>query len=206
MTCQEMDRLIQLYLDEELSRKEVSEVEEHMRHCPLCAQKLSRLRKVVSIISDLEVVEPPWGFTDRVMYNLPAHRRSQGLFSKLRSWQVEFAWGALAVAFTLILYLTNISSHLMEQTGGSLNASRNLIPNLLSFISQTFRGVFYLLLGLIDITQAVYKVIYSRGVTSLLGFIGFSSVLVWMLYISLTGIVILLFLAILKIRVDKREK
>ena len=161
----------------------------------------------MSIVSNLEVVGPPLGFTDRVMHNLPARKGNWRLFPKLRNWQAELAWSALAIAFTLILYFTNISPYLIEQTEGSLsNAYRNLIPDLLSFISQTFKGAFYLLLGLTDVIQAVYKVLYSRGITSALGFIGFGSVLVWMLYISLTGIVILLFLAMLKIRVDKREK
>ena len=73
MKCQENRQLIYTYLDGELSTYEERNLYSHMAACDACQLDMERARNLHSLLEKtVKHVEPPRGFAERVMANLPS--------------------------------------------------------------------------------------------------------------------------------------
>ena len=65
--CKDINNLLPAYLDDALSPSEKQRVEEHLAVCSRCRQDVADLSKAVSLLHNLEEVEPPPFFEQRIM-------------------------------------------------------------------------------------------------------------------------------------------
>ncbi len=73
MKCQENRQMIYTYLDGELSTHEERNLYSHMATCDSCQLDMDRARSIHHLLeSTVKHVEPPHGFAERVMANLPS--------------------------------------------------------------------------------------------------------------------------------------
>jgi ferric-dicitrate binding protein FerR (iron transport regulator) len=91
--CQEMEDLLVLMLDDELSPEEKQRVERHVATCRTCAVALEEHRRLVGVLGELPEA-PPGSIRDRA---IAAHRQAAGR---------ETAWRWLGAAATVLLTLT----------------------------------------------------------------------------------------------------
>jgi len=108
------------YLDGILPEEEKRRVEEHLARCTECITALEELKKTLSLIHDLEDVEPPAWFTNKVMTRIKEEAGSRkGFFRRILGPIHSFipleALGAIAIAITMIVILRGMLPE-MEKT------------------------------------------------------------------------------------------
>lgn len=92
-----VEELLSAYIDGELSIKEATLVEKHLRLCSACTQDLETLRQTVNLVRQLPAVSPPRSFT--ISHLLVPERPW--------AWGYVYLRGATALAaFLLIVLLT----------------------------------------------------------------------------------------------------
>ena len=88
MNCQEVQKHLSEFVDENLDVDRSQRVSDHLAACALCNGEMASLAECRKLVSGLPEVEPPMGFTNRVMTHVrnAAHRPSlwYRLFSSLR--------------------------------------------------------------------------------------------------------------------------
>jgi hypothetical protein len=67
MNCKEIENILPLYPDDLLSAAEKQAVEEHLKTCPKCCKVLVYLQQTEKIARDLQEVEPPLWFKQKIM-------------------------------------------------------------------------------------------------------------------------------------------
>jgi hypothetical protein len=106
--CAGIREQLSAYLDKVLAPGEVSAVEEHIKECRSCAAALDDLRKVVGHLHELEQVDPPPWFTQKVMTRVreAGAGEKKGLFAWLAApMYIKLPVGALAtVALAVTTY------------------------------------------------------------------------------------------------------
>jgi predicted anti-sigma-YlaC factor YlaD len=70
MHCFKATRLLQLYLDKQLSLEQMRPLEAHLFSCPACRQELRLLEEIESALTDEEPVYEPADFTSNVMWRI----------------------------------------------------------------------------------------------------------------------------------------
>jgi anti-sigma factor RsiW len=99
MNCIRTKELFVDYQDGVLSKKDNSELEEHLGKCDSCAAEWAIYQKTMNEISGLHYVAPEEGFTSRVKKTIG--RRSRGrFFGSDQSYSLKFA----VISFILILF------------------------------------------------------------------------------------------------------
>jgi putative zinc finger protein len=91
MNCQEVQLQISGYLEKSLDAIRMKSIETHLSSCPFCRAEVHALSDCIRLVAELPAVEPPPGFTERVM----AHARA--IEPEPRSWQRFFAAFKLTV-------------------------------------------------------------------------------------------------------------
>src|SRR5262249_12023004 len=88
MKCEEVQKHLSDFLDSSFDVERAKEIEDHLAACSLCSEEAPSLAACQRLVSGLPVVEPPVGFTTRVMARVreAAHPPSlwQRLFLPLR--------------------------------------------------------------------------------------------------------------------------
>ncbi len=64
--CKRLARQLAALVDQELAPEELSRLEEHAAHCPLCGPLLERSRRVALLLRELPVKEAPQGILEGV--------------------------------------------------------------------------------------------------------------------------------------------
>ena len=85
MNCQEAQLQLSGYLEKSLDAIRMKSIETHLSACPFCRAEVHGLSDCIRLVSDLPVLDPPAGFTPRIM----AHAREIEL--EPHSWQRFFA-------------------------------------------------------------------------------------------------------------------
>jgi hypothetical protein len=67
MSCKDIEQKLPAYLEDDLSLQEKGLVEEHLASCPLCKKAMENLEKTENLIREMEDVEPPPWFTQKIM-------------------------------------------------------------------------------------------------------------------------------------------
>src|SRR5215467_2576719 len=104
MNCAEVQKYLSDFLDKGLDDERVRPIEDHLATCSLCSEELASLAECQKLVSGLPIVEPPLGFTNRVMSRVreAAHPRSlwEWLFLPLR---IKIPLQATAVVLIALL-------------------------------------------------------------------------------------------------------
>ncbi len=109
MKCQDVWNLLPALIEEGLlDSREAEELHRHLQSCPACRGILEDLRESRDLLKNLEPVEPPAGFKDRVLDRLGRDREK-----KSRRWRDLFhplpvgrPLQALATVLVVVLALT----------------------------------------------------------------------------------------------------
>jgi hypothetical protein len=67
MNCQEIELQLSGYLEKSLDSIRMKSIETHLSTCPFCRAELHTLSDCIRIVADLPKVEPPSGFSQRIM-------------------------------------------------------------------------------------------------------------------------------------------
>ncbi len=67
MNCQEVKDKLSYYLDGDLPEGEKAAIRQHLAGCPSCHEELESLPKIIGAVKTLPEIEPPTGFSSRVM-------------------------------------------------------------------------------------------------------------------------------------------
>lgn len=87
MNCDEVRRSVQDYVTRELSPEDRRLFDAHLVECAACQRELALMTAVVSTLDHQPVLEPPPGFSEKVLASLP---RQRGF--------VPSSWWSLALA------------------------------------------------------------------------------------------------------------
>ncbi len=67
MNCEEVQEQLSDLLDKSLEIERSQEIQEHLVACSVCSAEMASLAEYQQLMSNLPVIEPPAGFTARVM-------------------------------------------------------------------------------------------------------------------------------------------
>jgi len=83
-TCKDINNLLPAYLEDALSPAERKHVEEHLAGCSSCRQAIADLKKAADLLHNLEEVEPPPFFEQRIMAAIrEENKQRQSVWRKL---------------------------------------------------------------------------------------------------------------------------
>jgi hypothetical protein len=95
------------YLDNAVSGRERSEIEEHLKACPACGAALMELRKTLDHVKALEEVEPPAWMTQKIMAEVrSAAKEQKNIFQRLFPLRIRLPLQATAVLFLAVTAFT----------------------------------------------------------------------------------------------------
>jgi hypothetical protein len=84
MLCKDIEHKLSAYLEDALSPQEKTLIEEHLASCPQCSKSIESLKKTEKLVREMEEVEPPPWFTQRVMARVRGEaKQKEGFFRKL---------------------------------------------------------------------------------------------------------------------------
>jgi Predicted integral membrane protein (DUF2275)/Putative zinc-finger len=83
MNCGEVQKSLSNLLDKSLDVEHAQEIEDHLTACPLCREEMARLAECQRLVSGLPAVEPPVGFTNRVMAEVREAANPPSLWERL---------------------------------------------------------------------------------------------------------------------------
>src|SRR5262245_45102708 len=67
MNCAEVQKYLSDFLEKSVDNERARAIEDHLAVCSLCNEELAGLAECQRLVSGLPIVEPPLGFTNRVM-------------------------------------------------------------------------------------------------------------------------------------------
>ncbi|WP_147803830.1 zf-HC2 domain-containing protein [Alkalicoccus halolimnae] len=103
MACsRDHKRLIEQYLDEEITLAEARQLEDHVKVCPDCRQHLNELKKTVAIVQSASHFEAPEDMTEKVMNRLPKQTKSK----KWNNWLRRNPFLITAATFFLVFAIS----------------------------------------------------------------------------------------------------
>lgn len=82
MDCQEIKKLIPVYLDKELEPQESQQVREHLSGCPVCQKELEAFEESWAMLGELDEVRPEPGFVGRFWTRLALEQSWQERISE----------------------------------------------------------------------------------------------------------------------------
>ncbi|GEM_PF-2330567 len=83
MTCDQIQEQLSQYLDNQLDDLQRREIEAHLAICPHCLPEAKFLSDTMKAVAGLPEVEPPAGFSQRVMTRVRAEAEKPTLWSRL---------------------------------------------------------------------------------------------------------------------------
>ncbi|HME60255.1 MAG TPA: zf-HC2 domain-containing protein [Candidatus Binatia bacterium] len=134
MNCQEVQLQLSGYLEKSLDAIRMKSIESHLSSCPFCRAEVHALSDCIRLVSDLPILDPPAGFTQRVM----AHAREIEL--EPRSWQRFFAAFKVTVpvqtAAVVLVSLLAILLYERQPQVKNLALGEKLLPTVLPYEFQ----------------------------------------------------------------------
>lgn len=108
MNCQEITELSSDYLDQRLAPAQVSLFEDHLKGCSGCRQEVGALRRAISLLGSLDVIETSPDFLGQV------HRKidRQEANKRIWAWLFEPIKIKVPLEVTALLLLGFLASHL----------------------------------------------------------------------------------------------
>jgi hypothetical protein len=103
MKCERIRELLSDYINGDLTQAVRSLVEIHLESCGSCRKELAKLERMRSILRSFQPVEPPYGFTQRVLASYRARRERE--VSPLRRFLLGELQPRRALAYAVISLL-----------------------------------------------------------------------------------------------------
>jgi anti-sigma factor RsiW len=103
MNSNHPDEELSSYVSGELNDVERRNVEEHLRGCSICTQKVSELRQLNEVLGEADVLEPTPFFTKRVMARVDEERKIIAFRSRR-----TIAWLAIAASIVFAVFLLSV--------------------------------------------------------------------------------------------------
>ncbi|OYD09005.1 zf-HC2 domain-containing protein [Paludifilum halophilum] len=97
-SCRDMDRLIQLYVDQEIDKADLARLREHVDHCGSCRQSL---QEMIALVHSLEEIR-----------RHEHSRRPATVFNHMVKW---------AAVYTAIAFMVYFVPQLQQHQSGSMN-------------------------------------------------------------------------------------
>src|SRR5215468_6266219 len=104
MNCAEVQKYLSDFLEKSVDNERARAIEDHLAVCSLCNEELAGLAECQRLVSSLPVVEPPLGFTSRVMARVREAEHSPSLWKRL-FWPLRIKIPLQATAVVLIAVL-----------------------------------------------------------------------------------------------------
>ena len=84
MSCKDIEHNLPAYLEDALSSQEKTLVEKHLASCPQCSKAIEHLKKTGKLVREMEEVEPPPWFTQKIMSQVREEaKQKESVFRKL---------------------------------------------------------------------------------------------------------------------------
>jgi Predicted integral membrane protein (DUF2275) len=83
MNCEEVQKGLSDFLDKSLDVERAQEVSDHFAACSVCSEEMASVAECQRLVSGLPIVEPPVGFTNRVMAEVREAARKPSLWERL---------------------------------------------------------------------------------------------------------------------------
>lgn len=131
-SCGEIIELISLYIDNELDDAKKAEVEEHISSCESCRSEIEELKEVVNMCKNVEDVELPEGFSEKLHEKLMEEKQKQEdkrRFIVLGSKYMKIA-SSIAAGIILVFIIR----------GFWLNGSINKTSDMASMANEAAKG------------------------------------------------------------------
>ncbi len=123
MKCARLEKLLPMYLENELSPKEMRLVEKHLAQCSSCADILASLTKINSILASLPELEVSPSLQAR-LYAIPYQKKAPAKkFSALFDWLLRPSLQPILAAASIFLFI--ISFFLFHPDGRFLSRTLN---------------------------------------------------------------------------------
>lgn len=119
MNCRDIQDLLPAFREDILSPEEKRRITSHLSSCPFCSRSLADLKKAADLLKDLEEVEPPPFFEQRIMVQVQEEALREKGF--LRKWflpiHIKIPLQAMATVLIAVLavYLYQKSEPEMKQ-------------------------------------------------------------------------------------------
>lgn len=128
MQHQEVEELLSLYIDDQLSRQEQEDFEGHIKDCPACAQKLQQTIAVMNTLKNLEPVLPPYDIAKAVTKELTKELTNLSKDKKFfRTKLLRFSSIAAAFIVMIVFAIYNNGSSIDSTMSSSkISASKPL--------------------------------------------------------------------------------
>ena len=81
--CRYAEKMLQDYIDNELAAAERPLVENHLKACPGCGNRLEKLRGTLKILSSIKGVEPSPFLKSRILTAIAENREQDSLLARL---------------------------------------------------------------------------------------------------------------------------
>jgi len=81
--CKDIKNSLPLYLDNSLSGADKKAVEEHLKACPPCTKELILLSKAQALVNNLDTVDPPPWFKQKIMARVRQEAEKKSFAQKL---------------------------------------------------------------------------------------------------------------------------
>jgi len=89
MLCQEIQKKLVAYVDDELDTISRGKIKHHLEECPQCKAQLEETTKMLSLYRSMPELKPQAEDIERIMEAIPlakSHQKKQGLVSNLGNW------------------------------------------------------------------------------------------------------------------------
>ncbi len=114
MKCEEVQSHLSDYLEKIAEGPRAKGIENHLTGCPICREEFSGLLQCRELIAGLPVVEPPLGFTTRIMANIAEAEKVTSLWTRLfvpLKFKIPLEATAVLLLGVLSLYLYQTGIH-----------------------------------------------------------------------------------------------
>ena len=112
MKCERIRELLSDYINGDLTQAVRALVDSHLESCPSCRAELAKLERMRSILRSFQPVEPPYGFTQKVLASYRARRERR--VSPLRRFLLGELQPRRALAYAAISLLLVFSFALLS--------------------------------------------------------------------------------------------
>src|SRR5215510_15081720 len=104
MNCADVQKDLSDFLEKSVDNERARTIEDHLAICSLCNEELAGLAECQRLVSSLPMVEPPLGFTSRVMARVREAEHPPSLWERL-FWPLRIKIPLQATAVVLIALL-----------------------------------------------------------------------------------------------------
>ncbi|MGQ9625427.1 MAG: zf-HC2 domain-containing protein [Anaerolineae bacterium] len=142
--CQQAGLLMSLSLDGLLAGEQAEGLQAHLENCPACCLEWALFQEISHKLSNAPMLDPPPGFTGRVMTRLNHQEARRKVFGML-----VLVAGALALTMLTMPFMASGLSCIWQ-----MSAHPSLLDRLLALLSQT-----------LEVTGPLFKAVWLAAAT-----------------------------------------